>query len=102
VEATTSSKRKSKGKKSSMGRMPPPFPIDSGISVSSSKHKGCHFCAMGPTIAGMYSKLNCDDTDDAIGKFLFSNGIPFHVSRSPYYKDMVKAIATIEPSYVPI
>jgi hypothetical protein len=101
VEATTSSKRKSKGNKSSVGRMPPPFPIDSGISVSSSKHKGSHSCAMGPTIAGMYNKLNCDDTDDTIGKFLFSNGIPFHVSRSPYYKEMVKAIATIEPSYVP-
>ena len=95
VEATTSSKRKSKGNKSSVGRMPPPFPIDSGISVSSSKHKGSHSCAMGPTIAGMYNKLNCDDTDDTIGKFLFSNGIPFYVSYSPYYKEMVKAIATI-------
>jgi hypothetical protein len=99
VEATTSSKRKSKGKKSSMGHMPPPSPIDSGIS--SSKHKGSRSCAMGPTIAGMYSKLNRDDTDDAIGKFLFSNGIPFHVSHSPYYKEMVKAIATTGPSYVP-
>ena len=99
VEAATSSKRKSKGKKSSMGLMPPPSPGDSGIS--SSKHKGSCSCALGPTIAGMYSKLNRDDTDDAIGKFLFANGIPFHVSRSPYYKEMVKAIATAGSSYVP-
>jgi hypothetical protein len=94
VEASTSSKRKSKGKKSSMGHMPPPSPVDSGILVTSSKHKGSRSCAMGPSIAGMYSKLNRDDTDDAIGKFLFSNDIHFHVSRSPYYKEMVKAIAT--------
>jgi hypothetical protein len=69
VEATTSSKRKSKGKQSSMGLMPPPSHVGSGIS--SSKHKGSRSCAMGPTIAGMYSKLKCDDIDDAIGKFLF-------------------------------
>jgi hypothetical protein len=99
VEATTTSKRKSKGKKSSMGLMTPPSPVDSGIS--SSKHKGSHSCAVGPTIVNMYNKMNRDNTDDAIGKSFFSNGIPFHVSRSPYYKEMVKAIATTRPSYVP-
>jgi hypothetical protein len=52
-------------------------------------------------MVGMYSKLNCDDTDDAIRKFIFSNGIHFHVSHSPHYKDMVKAIAIIGPPYVP-
>lgn len=72
--------------------MPPPSPIGT---------KGSRSCAVGPTLAGMYSKLNRDDTDDDIGKFLFANGIPFHVSRSPYYKEMVKAIAAAGPSYVP-
>jgi hypothetical protein len=43
VEAATSSKRKSKGKKSSMGLVPSPSPSDSGIS--SSKHKGSRSCA---------------------------------------------------------
>jgi len=62
--------------------------------------KGCCSCAMGPTIARMCSKLNCDDIDDVIGKFLFANDIPFHVSHFPYYKEMVKAIATVGHSYV--
>jgi hypothetical protein len=99
VEEATSAKRKSKRKQSSMSLMPPPSPVDSGIS--SSKHKGSRSCAVGPIIAGMYSKLSRDDTDDGIGKFIFSNGIHFRVSRSPYYKEMVKAIATEEPSYLP-
>jgi hypothetical protein len=99
VEVATNSKRKSKGKQSSTNLMPPPSHVESGIS--SSKHKGSRSCAMGPTIAGMYSKLNRDDTDDAIGKFMFANGIPFHVSRSPYYKEMVKAIAAAGHTYVP-
>ena len=53
------------------------------------------------TVSGMYNILDRDDTDDAIGKFIFANGIPFHVVRSPYYKEMVQAIAKIGPSYVP-
>jgi hypothetical protein len=72
--------------------MPPPSLVDSGIC--SYKHKGSHSYAVEPTISGMYSKMNYVDTNDAIGKFLFSNGIPFHVSHSPYYKDMVKEIET--------
>ena len=39
--------------------------------------------------------------DDAIGKFLFANGIPFHVALSPYYKETIKAITKMGPSYVP-
>jgi hypothetical protein len=46
-------------------------------------------------------KMNCDDTNDVIGKFVFSNGIHFHVSCSAYYKEMTKAIAVAGPSYVP-
>ena len=56
---------------------------------------------MGATVSGMYNVLDRDDTDDAIGKFLFANRIPFHVVRSPYYKEMVQAIARIGPSSVP-
>lgn len=48
----------------------------------------------------MYSKFNHDDIDDSIGNFLFLNGIPFHVSHSPYYKEMVKEIVAVRPSYV--
>lgn len=58
-------------------------------------------CAMGATVSRMYNVLNQDNTDDAIGKFLFANGILFHVVRSPYYKEMVQAIARIGPSSVP-
>jgi hypothetical protein len=90
VEVATNSKGKSKGKQSSTNLMPPPSHVGSGISLS--KYKGSLSCAMGPAIAGMYSKLNRDDTDDLIGKFLFANGIPFHVSRSPYYKEMVRQL----------
>jgi hypothetical protein len=50
----------------------------------------------------MYGKMNHDDTNDAIGKFIFANGIPFHVSHSPYYKEMVCAIVASGPSYVPL
>ena len=49
----------------------------------------------------MYNALDRDDTDDAIGKFLFANGIPFHVVCSPYYKEMVRSLAKVGPSYVP-
>ena len=42
-----------------------------------------------------------DDIDDAIGRFLFANGIAFHVAHSPYYKEMVQLIAAIGTSYVP-
>ena len=88
--------RKSKRKANPSTNMPPP----SLAGASSSKRKDARSSAIGPTIIGMYSKLNRDDTDDAIGRFLFANGIPFHVSRSPYYKEMVHAIATAGPSYV--
>ena len=71
-------------------------------SASSKKTKGStnasRSCAMGATVSGMYNVLDRDDTDDAIGKFLFTNGIPFHVVCSPYYKEMVQAIAKIGPS----
>jgi hypothetical protein len=49
----------------------------------------------------MYGKLNRDNTNDCIGKFLFANDIIFHVSRSPYYKEMVFVIVASGPSYVP-
>jgi hypothetical protein len=74
-------------------------------SASSKKTKvstgASHSCAMGGIVSGMYNILDRDDTDDAIGKFLSANGIPFHVVRFPYYKEMVQAIAKIGPSYVP-
>lgn len=68
------------------------MPPISLVGTSSSKPKGSHSYAEGPTLAEIHVKLKQDDTYDAIGKFIFSNGIPFHVSRSPYYKEMVKAI----------
>ena len=74
-------------------------------SATSKKTKGfigaSRSSGMGATVSGMYNALDRDDTSDAIGKFLFANGIPFHVVRSPYYKEMVQAIAKIGPSYVP-
>ena len=92
-----SAKESSKRKANRSTCMPPPSPIE----TSSSRRKVSRSCAIGPTITGMYGKLSRDDTDDAIGKFLFADGIPFHVTRSPYYKEMVRAIASSGPSYVP-
>ena len=92
--------RNSKRKAST--NMPPPPSSSFETSSSKTKRNDGRSCAIGPTIAGMYSKLNRDDTNDAIGRFLFSNGITFHVSHSPYYKEMVHAIATSGPSYVPL
>ena len=91
------SKESSKRKANRSTCMPPPSPIE----TSSSRRKVSRSCAIGPTITGMYGKLSRDDTDDAIGKFLFSNGIPFHVTRSPYYKEMVYSIASSRHSYLP-
>lgn len=71
---TASSKKKSNCSPSTC--MPPP----THDKTSSSKRKDSRSCAIGPTITGMYSKLNRDDIDDAIGNFLFANGIPFHVT----------------------
>jgi len=88
IDEATSSKRKLK----QMKNMPPPLFVGTN---------GSRCCAMGPTLARMYGKLNRDDTNDAIGKIIFANGIPFHVSRSPYYNEMVNAIAAAGPSYVP-
>lgn len=48
----------------------------------------------------MYNVIDQDDIDDAIGRFLFANGIPFHVL-TPYYKELVQSIAKVGPSYVP-
>ena len=92
-----SAKESSKRKANRFTCMPPPSPIE----TSSSRRKVSCSCVIGPTITGMYGKLSRDDTDDAIGKFLFANGIPFHVTQSPYYKEMVCAIASSRPSYVP-
>ena len=50
----------------------------------------------------MYSNLNHDDTDDAIGKREFSNGIHFHVTYSLYYKEMACAIVVLGLSHVPL
>ena len=97
LEGGSNSKRKSRISIKASNLMPPPSPA----TTSSSKKGSSRSCAIGPTISGMYGRLNRDDTDDAIGKFLFANGIPFHVSRSPYYKEMVQAIAASGPSYVP-
>ena len=97
VASTEDRNASSKRKTNPSTRMPPP-----SIDTSSSKKKVSRSCAIGPTITKMYGKLNREDTNDAIGKFLFANGIPFHVTRSPYYKEMVRFIASSRPSYVPL
>ena len=85
--------------------MSPPLVV--GNVTTSSKRKrseGSTFCscAIGTTLAGIYYVQKRDDTYAAIGIFLFANGIPFHVARSPYYKEMVQTIAAIGTSYVPL
>jgi hypothetical protein len=52
-------------------------------------------------ISNLFNMQLKDDIDDAIGKFFFANGIPFHVARSPYYKEMISMVARRGPSYVP-
>lgn len=90
MEATTSFKRKYKGEPY-MELIPPLSYVGSGTS---SKQKDSHSCATRPSIIMFYGKINCDSTDDIFRKIFFSNGVPFHVSNSPYYKDMVHAIQT--------
>jgi hypothetical protein len=63
--------------------MPPPMLIY--------RKKGSHFCAIGATIGGMYDVVERNDIDDVINKFHFATGIVFHVTLSPYYKEMVQA-----------
>ena len=79
--------RSSKRKANPSTNVPPPSHVG-----TSSKKKDASF---------MYGKLEHDDIDDAVGRFLFSNGIPFHFSHSPYYKEMVQALVRVGPSYVP-
>ena len=88
--------RSSKRKANPSTNMPPPSHVG-----TSSKKKDARSPTIGPTITGMYGKLDRDDIDDAVGRFLFANGIPFHVSRSPYYKEMVHALVRAGPSYAP-
>ena len=95
---TSGSKRKQKGKGNTSTCMPPPI----HVGLSSSKRNVSHSYAMGPTITEMYGKLTREDADDAIGRFIFANGIPFHVARSPYYKEMARALVATSPSYVPL
>jgi hypothetical protein len=62
--------------------------------------KGSCFCAIGATISGMYNALEYNDINDAINKFIFATGILLHVTLSPYYKEMVQAIAATRTSCV--
>lgn len=78
------------------------MPTSSPIRTYSPIQKGLRSSTIGPTIIGMYTKLNHDDIDDAIIKFIFSNHIHLCVTRSPYYKEMVIAITALGPSYVPL
>lgn len=43
-----------------------------------------------------------DEVDDAISKFFFANGIPFHVACSLYCKEAMGKIIRVGPSYVPL
>ncbi|XP_059072621.1 uncharacterized protein LOC131873636 [Cryptomeria japonica] len=52
-------------------------------------------------IADMFNVQLRDEIDESIGNFFFANGIPFHVSRSPYYRKMIDMVAKGGPSYVP-
>ncbi|KAH9325006.1 hypothetical protein KI387_005184, partial [Taxus chinensis] len=52
-------------------------------------------------LVDMYDTKAREEADDAIGKFFFATGIPFHVARSPYFKEAVAKIAKAGVSYVP-
>ena len=84
--------------------MSPPLMVGSATATSKRKFlegSTSRSCAIGTTLGGMYDVQKRDDTDDAIGRFIFANGILFHVARSPYYIEMVQSIAAIGTSYVP-
>jgi hypothetical protein len=52
------------------------------------------------SITQMYNTQQCEDADNVIAKFIFSNDIHFHVTHSPYYKEMFRNIAPACTSYV--
>ncbi|CAN6463408.1 unnamed protein product [Victoria cruziana] len=50
------------------------------------------------TIVESFKKLEHEDVDNRVMRFLCANGIPFNVLRSPYWDDMVHGISQF-PSY---
>lgn len=56
---------------------------------------------MGGSVEGMFNVQARETIESSITKFFFANTIPFHEARSTYFKQMVKDIATIGPSFVP-
>ncbi|KAH9292010.1 hypothetical protein KI387_042802, partial [Taxus chinensis] len=85
------------------GAQLPTYPSSStsGAVEPKGKHKMTGSSDAANTVAELFNVQNKDDADDAIGKLFFACGIPFHVARSPYYKDVVAKITRAGPSYVP-
>ncbi|KAH9293455.1 hypothetical protein KI387_041340, partial [Taxus chinensis] len=53
------------------------------------------------TVTGMFNVQSREVADSSIAKFFFANAIPFHVSRSPFFKQMFKDVIVVGSSYVP-
>ncbi|KAH9289309.1 hypothetical protein KI387_033426, partial [Taxus chinensis] len=53
------------------------------------------------TVTGMFNVQSREVVDSSIAKFFFANAIPFHVSRSPFFKQMFKDVIAAGSSYVP-
>ena len=49
------------------------------------------------TVVELFNMENKDEIDDAIGKFSFSNGTPFHVAHSNLYNKVEKARSSHAP-----
>ncbi|KAH9329495.1 hypothetical protein KI387_001603 [Taxus chinensis] len=54
------------------------------------------------TVTGMFNVQSREVADSSIAKFFFANAIPFHVSRSPFFKQMFKDVIVVGSSYVPL
>jgi hypothetical protein len=50
----------------------------------------------------MFHSQAREATESSIAKFFFAHAIPFHAARSSYFKQMVKDIATVGPSFIPL
>lgn len=49
----------------------------------------------------MFNTQRKDEADDAVAEFFFANGISFNATRSPLYKEMMKKVIAVGPSFQP-
>ncbi|MCO5548983.1 hypothetical protein L7F22_002448 [Adiantum nelumboides] len=52
-----------------------------------------------PSVAGMFKNASGEEVDEAFARCFYACGLPFVLARSPYFQDMVSAIASFGKGY---